>query len=131
MGVFDFNSLHAHAGHRISCVEYGNKDTGCVNVAIECEDCNEVLVDFNKPDDEKYVPLSPKDFLAVCPECFEASSLEKWNKATSAECGEDIVPLIEEDFSNHGFVGGSSAAACAYVCPCCLRTVIGATIKER
>lgn len=49
MSVHNYKSLRAHAGHKIVCVVYGDED----NVAIECEDCNEVLLDFdNKPDYE-------------------------------------------------------------------------------
>ena len=48
MGAHNFRDLKAHAGHNIVCVIYGNDH----NVAIECEDCNEVLLDYDK--DEEY-----------------------------------------------------------------------------
>ena len=54
MGVYDFDSLRKHVGHEIVCVGYGLKDLetgaqpyGLNNVAVECETCNEVLLDFD------------------------------------------------------------------------------------
>jgi hypothetical protein len=47
-GYFD---LKAHIGHNIVVVGYkrhGSEDEP-INVAIECEDCGEVLVDFERP----------------------------------------------------------------------------------
>ncbi len=43
MGVSNFDDLFSHFGHHIAVVVYGDKE----NVAIECEDCNEVLFDFD------------------------------------------------------------------------------------
>lgn len=60
MGVHTFDDLKAHIGHELVCVGYGdvlikNKKGKLVagsgplcNVAIECETCNEVLLDFDK-----------------------------------------------------------------------------------
>ena len=47
MAVHDFNSLPTHIGHRIVCVGYGEAGSP-VNVAVECETCDCVLVDFDK-----------------------------------------------------------------------------------
>jgi hypothetical protein len=47
-----YSDLKEHVGHRIVCVPYGDDDDP-VNVAIECETCNCVLVDFDKPDTPK------------------------------------------------------------------------------
>jgi len=45
MSVVNYKNLKNHLGHRIVCVRYGkNKE----NIALECEDCNEVLLDFDK-----------------------------------------------------------------------------------
>ena len=46
MSVFDFKRLLAHVGHNIECVTYENGDT-VYNVALECTDCNEVLLDID------------------------------------------------------------------------------------
>jgi len=43
-----FEELKYHIGHSIVCVPYGDIDDPH-NVAIECEDCGEVLLDFNNP----------------------------------------------------------------------------------
>lgn len=46
VGVHSFEELSQHVGHRLECVTYGDaRDTH--NVAIECLDCNEVLLDFD------------------------------------------------------------------------------------
>ena len=42
-----YNDLKEHIGHKIVCQPYGDsKDP--VNIAIECETCNCVLLDFNQ-----------------------------------------------------------------------------------
>ena len=43
MGCHDFESLKVHVGHRIECVAYGDYH----NVAIECLDCNEIILDYD------------------------------------------------------------------------------------
>jgi len=45
-----FKELREHIGHKIVCVGYGQDSLA--NVAIECEDCDLVLIDFNHPDYE-------------------------------------------------------------------------------
>ena len=36
-----------HVGHKVAVVYYGDRDDP-QNVSIECEDCNTVLVDFDR-----------------------------------------------------------------------------------
>ena len=43
MSCNNYEELKKHLGHNISIVEYGKE-----NVAIECNDCSEVLFDFDK-----------------------------------------------------------------------------------
>ena len=50
MGAHSFQDLIQHHGHKIVCVTYGKPPYD--NVAIECEDCSTVLLDF---DNVKYV----------------------------------------------------------------------------
>lgn len=57
---YTFNQLKDHIGHTIQCVQYGNEETGIVNVALECETCHEVLCDCDKPEDMEYVRLVQK-----------------------------------------------------------------------
>ena len=50
MSAHDFQSLRNHVGHPVEVVTYGQNDH-VSNVAVECLDCNEVLLDFDNPDD--------------------------------------------------------------------------------
>jgi hypothetical protein len=47
MAVHDLDSLRTHIGHRIVCVGYGAAASPA-NVAVECETCGCVLIDFDK-----------------------------------------------------------------------------------
>lgn len=47
MAAHSFDELKAHIGHSIVCVGYGVDGQEPDNVAIECETCNTVLMDFN------------------------------------------------------------------------------------
>lgn len=53
MGAWNYESLKSHVGHKIACVMYGDGE----NVAVECEDCCEVLMDYDcdEEDDEETV----------------------------------------------------------------------------
>src|SRR5687768_12384767 len=56
MGVHSFDELRPHVGHDIACVLYKDRLSGVEdNVAIECTDCNEVLVDFDNGDERDCV----------------------------------------------------------------------------
>ena len=48
MSVSTFEELKEHYGHKIECVVYGDADDPA-NVAIECEDCGLVILDFDCP----------------------------------------------------------------------------------
>ena len=50
--VGGFEDLKEHIGHNIVVVGYGPEDSP-VNVAIECWDCQCVLVDFDEPAPKK------------------------------------------------------------------------------
>jgi acetyl-CoA carboxylase beta subunit len=60
MGAHSYHDLLRHVGHRIVCVSYGRSTTDPGpndlpdNVAIECETCYEILVDFDLPVSNKY-----------------------------------------------------------------------------
>lgn len=49
MSVSNFDELWAHVGHKIVCVQYGIAPAQ--NVAVECEDCGCVLIDFDREQD--------------------------------------------------------------------------------
>jgi hypothetical protein len=46
MAVQNFTELVSHAGHNVAVVTYGLDVP--INVAVECEDCYEVLFDFER-----------------------------------------------------------------------------------
>jgi hypothetical protein len=57
MSANNYHELKTHLGHQIVCVGYGSKraqDNGepPKNVAIECETCNEVLMDYDIEEEE-------------------------------------------------------------------------------
>ena len=45
-----YDELRHHIGHKIVIVGYGRPDEAPENVAIECESCDEVILDFNDED---------------------------------------------------------------------------------
>lgn len=90
-----YRDLLRHHGHHIVCVGYGDGEvTPFENMAIECETCSEILVDFDIPDtfdiedswidkhsvncikcailfDERY-GMTPEDGEGtLCPVCFD------------------------------------------------------------
>ena len=56
MGVHNFEDLKRHIGHRLECVAYIKNGAtaedldldNTVNIAVECIDCNEVILDFDR-----------------------------------------------------------------------------------
>ena len=44
MSTQNYHELAKHIGHKIVCVSYGQRE----NVAIECMECSEVLLDFDR-----------------------------------------------------------------------------------
>lgn len=47
MAVQNYKELKTHLFHRVRIVAYGKPEVP-QNVAIECEECQEVLLDFDK-----------------------------------------------------------------------------------
>lgn len=48
MTATNYSELLAHKGHKIVCVTYRD-DKHIHDVALECETCNEVLLDYDNP----------------------------------------------------------------------------------
>ena len=48
MAVSNFEDLLKHRGHRVEVAAY-SKDFIVHNIAIECNDCSEILTDFDNP----------------------------------------------------------------------------------
>ena len=42
-----FDKLVQHAGHMVACITYGLSPDNIANVTLACEDCQEVLIDFD------------------------------------------------------------------------------------
>lgn len=59
MSAQNYTELVAHAGHDIVCVTYGD-----VNVAVECETCGEVLLDYDRELERKASLL--RDLRSLC-----------------------------------------------------------------
>ena len=57
MACHSYDDLKAHFGHKIVCVTYGDQ-----NVAVECETCGEVLLSFDRDEDQ---PGATKDQLII------------------------------------------------------------------
>ena len=43
MGCWNYEDLENHIGHKLQCVRYGDE-----NVAVECIDCQEIIMDYEK-----------------------------------------------------------------------------------
>jgi len=50
MAVHDFDDLMNHVGHELECSTYGD-GAYTANVAIECINCMEVLLDFDNSEE--------------------------------------------------------------------------------
>ena len=60
MGAHSFRDLLSHVGHDVSVVTYGKDGVPPVNVAIECNSCGCVLVDYERPPEADFEVYSPK-----------------------------------------------------------------------
>ena len=58
MAADNYADLARHFGHEIVCVQYGDGQ----NFAVECEECGEVLLDFDLPDPRYTVELAAEGF---------------------------------------------------------------------
>ena len=47
MSSTSFKELYQHYGHEIVCARYTDSEGDVANVALECVDCNEVLMDYD------------------------------------------------------------------------------------
>lgn len=63
MGVHSYADLIQHDGHNVVVVAYADG----ANIAIECEDCYEVLLDYDRPEADGVVQE-----ILVCSACGSA-----------------------------------------------------------
>ena len=80
MAVNSYNELRQHIGHDIQCVCYGIAGQDPENIAVECQDCNEVLFEYDKPADKAAIR---KQDLLVAP-------IKETRKCT----GEQVMPRV-------------------------------------
>jgi hypothetical protein len=99
MSVYDFSGLAAHAGHKIECAIYGNN----VNAAVECVDCHEVLLDFDKDElpghDETCIKRDDKFYFNIQISGQGKTPQEAWESAVesfAADPGDPPDPVIEK-----------------------------------
>jgi formylmethanofuran dehydrogenase subunit E len=88
MSATDYADLSRHIGHQVEVVAYAD-----INVAIECEECNEVLMDFDREED--------KSELTYCEECLRNLEEDKFdyrfNRPVCLECVESNEELNPEN----------------------------------
>lgn len=89
MGVHSGADLLRHVGHTIECVTYGPHGSPA-NVAVECEDCCEVIIDFDVPPANS-VSLTDAQLAVVREACEEI--LLRWR--ADAEEDDDGLEQLE------------------------------------
>jgi hypothetical protein len=81
----DYQKIKDHFGHNVVIAQYGEG----ANFAIECEDCNEVLVDFDRPAEQKC--LLPDKTVEDCKNC--AFGLDYHFEPDTKCCIERTTPI--------------------------------------
>lgn len=84
MSVHNYTTLREHLGHHVVVVEYGDG----INVAIECEDCNEVLLDYDY--DGEYV----EDL----DETTGSGDLKEFNLYATWTSGKALPPILAASY---------------------------------
>ena len=64
MGVSNYEELKRHIEHKVEVAWYGDGRENPDNVAIECMDCGEVLLDFDR-DTEPLKTLTHEDLISL------------------------------------------------------------------
>ena len=101
MSAFNFEELKRHIGHDIECVVYG----GNANVAIECVTCSEVLLSYDRDEeeDEEDLDLPNMDeylnFLSMCENELTDEPAEECccpECCQECECNEEIQTTFRD-----------------------------------
>jgi hypothetical protein len=90
MGVNSYDDLKRHVGHNVVVVTYG-KGKDIRNVACECEDCNEVLIDYDK-DSNSYV-TEQKLFLELLKKRIPEERMRELVEPLMSDERDDILDL--------------------------------------
>lgn len=93
MGVSSFKELMEHVGHRIVVVTYGKDEP--VNVAIECEDCHTVLLDFNRPGDDGMYPRPTKKYPDWVVDLYKGQDIGKLSLAYLETAVADLTDDVD------------------------------------
>jgi hypothetical protein len=48
MSASNFDELYRHYGHQVVVAHYTDEEGKVIGVAVECEECYEVLMDYDK-----------------------------------------------------------------------------------
>lgn len=62
MGCHSYDDLKRHIGHKVVVSCYGGRDDP-QNVAVECETCYEIIMDFDKKNDDVWENAQPRQFM--------------------------------------------------------------------
>lgn len=100
MAVSSFDELKAHVGHHIVCVTYGSRRK-IVNVALECEDCGVVLLDYDKPTKKRAARRKPLPSTEVSEKAIERFLADDCCLAPDhiTITGERLVRLVWENYT--------------------------------
>jgi hypothetical protein len=77
MAAHSFEDLIGHIGHNIVCVTYGDP---AVNVALECEGCGMVLLDFDRGPKRPLLPIRVR------------AEMQNWHGHTATNIGYGHTP---------------------------------------
>lgn len=97
MAVKDGDDLCKHIGHKIETVAYGydDEDGGeMFAVAVECVDCNEVIIEFAFVEDGEQADVPDvKEEPVICPRCeWSGSSTDSIHLAKMPYLGMVLMP---------------------------------------
>jgi len=65
MSVYNYETLKNHANHEVEIVTYGPSSKEILNIALECNECNETLVSFDDDGDEEAIGETKCDYWAL------------------------------------------------------------------
>lgn len=124
MGAQTYADLIRHEDHKIVVTTYGLDGHEPVNVAVECEDCGEVLLDFDREEDRQL----PDNALTLSPALVGRwrEQFPRWDDSRDLLVFPEGAPHLTDDWTHHRAldVNGDEAwikvrrAACGLGCRC-------------
>lgn len=85
--------------------------------------CFENVMPYNLPVKKEF--LDDENML-ICPKCGTKFSIGEWNRKTLDSFGDDITPIILEDFDEEEKIPREcNSYVCDYVCPHCGEEING------